>query len=73
MRRFRYTIKVRVIAATVLMLVISMAVVVTYIAGRNTGDARATGFAYADEVAQRNAAQVQQVILGGFGTARDMA
>ncbi len=73
MRRFRYTIKVRVIASTVLMLVVSMAVVVGYIAGRNADDARATGFAYADEVTQRNAAQVQQVVLGGLGTARDLA
>ncbi|MET0418180.1 MAG: methyl-accepting chemotaxis protein, partial [Actinoplanes sp.] len=69
----RYTIKVRVIVSTVLTLVISMAVVVTFIAGRNADDARATGFAYADEVTRYNAAEVQRVILGGLGTARDMA
>ncbi|WP_433367236.1 methyl-accepting chemotaxis protein [Actinoplanes sp. CA-142083] len=69
----RLTIKVRVIAAMVVMLVIAMAAVVWIITSRNAGDARTTGFAYADEVAQRNAAQVQQVVLGGLGTARDMA
>src|SRR4051794_16687301 len=41
----------------VVMLVISMAAVVWIITSRNAGDARTTGFAYADEVAQRNAAR----------------
>jgi methyl-accepting chemotaxis protein len=69
----RLTIKVRVIASMVVMLVVAMVGVVWIITSRNAGDARRTGFAYADEVAQRNAAQVQQVVLGGLSTARDMA
>jgi methyl-accepting chemotaxis protein len=71
--RFQFTIKVRIIASMVLMLVIAMAAVVWYITARNADDARSTGFAYADEVAQRNANQVQELVLGGLGTARDMA
>jgi methyl-accepting chemotaxis protein len=71
-RRFNFTIKVRIIASMVLMLVLSMVVVVWYITGRTGGDARETGFAYAAEVAQRNAAAVQAVIAGGLSTARDM-
>jgi len=57
----------------VVMLVVAMVAVVWIITSRNAGDARKTGFAYADEVARRNAAQVQQVVLGGLSTARDMA
>ncbi|GAA0455524.1 chemotaxis protein [Paractinoplanes deccanensis] len=66
------TIKLRIIVSMVLMLAISMLVVVWYITNRNAGDARDTGFAYAEEVAQRNAAEVQQAVLGGLGTARDL-
>ncbi|MFG1988481.1 methyl-accepting chemotaxis protein [Actinoplanes sp. NPDC048988] len=68
-----FTIKMRIIVSMVLMLVISMVAVVWYITHRNAGNARDTGFAYADEVAQRNAAEVRQVVLGGLDTARDMA
>ncbi len=57
----------------VLMLMVSMAVVVAYITSRNAQDARATGFAYADEVAQHQAAQVGQVVTSGLSTARDLA
>ncbi len=73
MRRPRFTIKVRVIASMVLVVVISMLVVVSFITSRNAADARRAGFAYAEEVAQRNAAQVQQQLAAGLGTARDMA
>ena len=73
MRRFRSTIKVRVVASMVAMLVVSMVVVVAFIADRNADDARATGFAYADAVTQHQAAQVEQVIMGALGTARDLA
>ncbi|MEU8612298.1 methyl-accepting chemotaxis protein [Actinoplanes sp. NPDC048791] len=73
MRRPRFTIKVRVVASVVLVLVISMLAVVSYITGRNAADARRAGFAYAEEVAGRNAAQVQQQLATGLGTARDMA
>ncbi|XVU23899.1 methyl-accepting chemotaxis protein [Actinoplanes sp. CA-054009] len=66
------TIKMRIIVSMVLMLVISMVAVVWYITHRNADDARTTGFAYADEVAQRNAAEVRQVVLTGLDTARDM-
>jgi methyl-accepting chemotaxis protein len=69
----RFTIKARVIVSMVVMLAISMLLVVAYITSRNAADARRMGFAYADEVAQRNAAQVQQVITGGLSTTRDMA
>jgi methyl-accepting chemotaxis protein len=72
-RRPRFTIKVRVVAGMVLVLVVSMLVVVSYITGRDAADARRTGFAYAEEVAGRNAAQVQQQLAAGLGTARDMA
>ncbi|GIM93799.1 methyl-accepting chemotaxis protein [Paractinoplanes toevensis] len=73
MRRFRFTIKVRIITSMVLMLVVSMLVVVWYITSRNADDARKTGFAYAGEVAERNATQVQEVVQSGLGTARDVA
>ncbi|GAA0580755.1 methyl-accepting chemotaxis protein [Paractinoplanes ferrugineus] len=73
MRRFRFTIKVRIIASMVVMLVIAMSAVVWYITARTADDARDTGFAYAGEVAQRNAAAVRQVVLGGLGTAQDLA
>ena len=69
----RFTIKVRVIAAMVVMLVLSMLVSTWYMTSRNAADARASGFAYATEVAKFNAAQVQQVVLGGLGTARDLS
>ncbi len=73
MRRSWFTIKVRVVASMVLMLMVSMLLVVAYITDRNADDARTTGFAYAEEVAEHNAAQVQQVIAGGLSTARDLA
>jgi methyl-accepting chemotaxis protein len=73
MGRFRLTIKVRIIASLVAIVVVAMLVVVTYIAGRTADDARTAGFAYADEVARYNAAEVRQVILGGLSTARDMS
>ncbi|MBB2940955.1 methyl-accepting chemotaxis protein [Actinoplanes lutulentus] len=73
MRQSRITIKVRVIAAMVLMLVVSMLVVVTYITGRNSYEARETGFDYADEVAKASSAEIQETLTAGFGTARDMA
>ncbi|MEU8244306.1 methyl-accepting chemotaxis protein [Actinoplanes missouriensis] len=73
MRYSRITIKVRVIAAMVLMLVLSMLVVVTYITSRNASEARDSGFDYADEVALESGAQIQEVLLAGLGTARDMA
>jgi methyl-accepting chemotaxis protein len=73
MRRFRFTIKVRVIASVVSVLILAMLSVVWYITNRTADDARTTGFAYADETAQRNAAQVQQQVTAGLSTARDMA
>ena len=73
MRRFRLTIKVRVIAAMVAVLAVVMVAVLTYITGRMSADARRTGFAYAEEVAQRNATQIGQSIRNGLSTARDMA
>src|SRR5689334_15325753 len=57
----------------VLVLVIAMSAVVWYITDRNADDARETGFAYADEVTQRNAAEVEELVMGALGTARDMA
>ncbi|WP_309238429.1 methyl-accepting chemotaxis protein [Actinoplanes aureus] len=73
MRRSRITIKVRVIASMVTMLVVAMAAVVAYITSRNTADAREAGFAFAAETAQHNATQIEEVLLAGLGTARDMA
>ncbi|MGX6607127.1 methyl-accepting chemotaxis protein [Micromonosporaceae bacterium Da 78-11] len=73
MRRFQFTIKARVMAGMVVMLVVSMLLVVSYITSRNAADARRMGFAYAEEVAQRNAAEVQQVIQSGLSTSRDLA
>nr|WP_255644325.1 hypothetical protein [Actinoplanes polyasparticus] len=73
LRPSQFTIKVRIIASMVVMVVVSTLVVVWYITGRTTADARDTGFAYAGEVAQRNAAEVREVVLSGLGTARDMA
>ncbi len=73
MRRPRFTIKLRVIASMVLVLAISLLAVVWYVSGRNTADARRTGFAYADEVAWRSAEQVERQITAGLGTARDMS
>ena len=70
---FRLTIKVRVIAAMVAVLAVVMVAVLTYITGRMSADARRTGFAYADEVTQRNAVQIGQAIQNGLSTARDMA
>ncbi|MDR6326074.1 methyl-accepting chemotaxis protein [Actinoplanes couchii] len=67
------TIKVRVIASMTLMLLVSMAVVVGWIAVRNATEARETGFAYTDEMAKGSASDIQEVILGGLSTARDMA
>ncbi|MEV6306360.1 methyl-accepting chemotaxis protein [Actinoplanes sp. NPDC051861] len=69
----RITIKVRVIASMVVMLVVAMAAVVTYITSRNASDARETGFAYADEVAKHNAAEIEETLLAGLSTARDLA
>jgi methyl-accepting chemotaxis protein len=69
----RITIKVRVVAAMVAMLVVAMLVVVWYITGRNASEAREAGFAYADEVAVESGGQIQKVLLSGLGTARDMA
>ncbi len=67
------TFKARLITAMVVMLAVAMAGVVTYITSRNADDSRTAGFAYADEVTRRNAAEVQQLILGGLSTARDMS
>ncbi|GIF08534.1 chemotaxis protein [Actinoplanes siamensis] len=60
-------------AGMVVMLVVAMLVVVSYITSRNAADARRTGFTYAEEVAQRNAAEVRQVIQTGLSTSRDLA
>ncbi|MDQ2757731.1 MAG: methyl-accepting chemotaxis protein [Actinomycetota bacterium] len=73
MRRFRFTIKARVVAAMVLMLAVSMAGVVSYITARSTDEARRAGFAYADEVAQHNAAAAQQLMQGALDTSRTIA
>ncbi|BBH67539.1 chemotaxis protein [Actinoplanes sp. OR16] len=67
------TIKVRVVAAMVVMLVLSMLVVVGYITGRNSSEARETGFDYADEVTRASGGEISKVLLAGLGTARDMA
>ncbi len=72
-RRFRFTIKARIVAAMVLMLVVSMVGVVSYITGRSADEARRAGFAYADEVAQRNAAAAQRVMQGALDTAENLA
>ncbi|MFC7534088.1 methyl-accepting chemotaxis protein [Actinoplanes sp. GCM10030250] len=73
MSRSRITIKVRVVASMMVMLVVAMAAVVTYITSRNTADARETGFAYAEETAKHNAAEIEKTLLGGLRTARDLA
>ncbi|MEU4427398.1 methyl-accepting chemotaxis protein [Actinoplanes sp. NPDC024001] len=73
MRRSRITIKVRVIASMVVMLVVAMAAVVAYITSRNAADARETGFSYAEETAEHHATEIEEVLLAGLGTARDMA
>ncbi|MEU4693508.1 methyl-accepting chemotaxis protein [Actinoplanes sp. NPDC023714] len=72
-RRVRITIKARVIVAMVVMVALSMVVVVTYITGRNSAEARETGFDYADEVTRASGGQITKVLLGGLGTVRDMA
>ncbi|MFI6075644.1 methyl-accepting chemotaxis protein [Actinoplanes sp. NPDC051343] len=69
----RLTIKLRLIICVVLVTGLSLLLVATVIARRNLAEARRTGFAYAQEVAQRNAAQVRQALMEPLGTARDLA
>ncbi|UQU62102.1 methyl-accepting chemotaxis protein [Couchioplanes caeruleus] len=73
MRRPRFTIKLRVMACMVAVLAVSMLLVVAYITRRTSADARASGFAHAEEVAGRNGEQVKEQITAGLGTARDLA
>jgi methyl-accepting chemotaxis protein len=73
MRVAALTIKLRLIASVVLVTAVAMLAVVTYITHRNATEARRSGFAYAQEIADRNARQVQQQLVSGLGTARDMA
>ncbi|WP_328468073.1 methyl-accepting chemotaxis protein [Actinoplanes sp. NBC_00393] len=73
MPRSRITIKVRVIASMVAMLVVAMAAVVAFITSRNADDARDTGFAYAEEMALHHATEIEEVLATGLGTARDLA
>jgi methyl-accepting chemotaxis protein len=67
------TIKLRLIVCVVLITAVSAATIATYITYRNLSEARRTGIAYAQEVAQRNAAQLQQQLIAGLRTSRDMA
>ncbi|GAA2674623.1 methyl-accepting chemotaxis protein [Actinoplanes palleronii] len=66
------TIKLRLIICVVLLTGISLALVAGYITRHNTAEARRTGFAYAGEVAARNAAEVQQTLMTAMNTARDL-
>ncbi|GAA1904820.1 cache domain-containing protein [Lapillicoccus jejuensis] len=70
MRRFRFTIKARVVVAVVALLVVSLGGVVGYITTRSLAEAKAAGYAYAGEVAQRNAESIEQVLRGAVDTAR---
>ncbi|GAA2878475.1 chemotaxis protein [Actinoplanes cyaneus] len=69
----RLTIKLRLIVCVVLLTGLSLLLVVTYITRHNTSEARRTGLAYAQEVSLRNAAVVQQGLLIGLGSARELA
>ena len=73
MRGSRLTIKLRIIASMVAVLVVSMVLVVWYITSRNAADARKVGFAYAEEVATSQARQVESEIAAGLSTSRDLA
>jgi methyl-accepting chemotaxis protein len=73
MRLPRLTIKLRLIVCVVLVTGLSLLLVATVITRRNLTESRRTGFAYAQEVAERNAAQVRQALMGPLGTARDLA
>ncbi|MEV6342831.1 methyl-accepting chemotaxis protein, partial [Actinoplanes sp. NPDC051851] len=67
------TIKLRLIICVVLITGLSLVLVVTFIARRSLAEARDTGFSYAQETAERYGAQVQQQLMMGMGTSRDMS
>ncbi|MEU4625709.1 methyl-accepting chemotaxis protein [Actinoplanes sp. NPDC023801] len=67
------SIKLRLIMCVVLIAGISLLLVATVITRRNLSEARDSGFAYAQEIGVRNAAQVQAQMMTAMGTARDLA
>ncbi|BCY07092.1 methyl-accepting chemotaxis protein [Actinoplanes sp. L3-i22] len=72
MRLPRLTIKLRLIVCVVLLTGLSLSLVAGYISRQSSAEARRTGFAYAQEVAARNAASVQQQLMVAMNTARDL-
>jgi methyl-accepting chemotaxis protein len=69
----RLTIKLRLIMFVVLITGLSLSLVAVYITRHNMTEARRTGLAFAQESAARNAAEVQERLVAGIRTARDLA
>jgi methyl-accepting chemotaxis protein len=66
MRLNRLSIKLRLIICVVLIAGISLVLVAAVITRRNLSEARDSGFAYAQEIGVRNAAQVQAQLAAAF-------
>jgi methyl-accepting chemotaxis protein len=73
MRLNGLSVKLRLIICVVLIAGISLVLVATVITRRNLTEARDSGFAYAQEIGVRNAAQVRSQLMTAMGTARDLA
>ncbi|PWK28712.1 methyl-accepting chemotaxis protein [Actinoplanes xinjiangensis] len=69
----RLSIKLRLIVCVVLIAGVSLVIVATVITRRNLSEARDTGFAYAQEIAARNAAELQVQLMTALGSARDLS
>ncbi|WP_093612943.1 methyl-accepting chemotaxis protein [Actinoplanes philippinensis] len=69
----RLSIKLRLILCVLLITGVSLVLVATVITRRNLSEARQSGFAYAQEIAVRNAAGLQVQLMTALGSARDLS
>ncbi|WP_433797613.1 methyl-accepting chemotaxis protein [Actinoplanes sp. CA-252034] len=69
----RLSIKLRLIICVLLITGVSLVLVATVITRRNLTEARESGFAYAQEIAVRNATDLQVQLMTALGSARDLS
>ncbi|MEU4162022.1 methyl-accepting chemotaxis protein [Actinoplanes sp. NPDC026670] len=69
----RLSIKLRLIICVLLITGVSLVLVATVITRRNLSEARDTGFAFAQEIGVRNAAELQVQLMTALGSARDLS
>ncbi|MFC4070314.1 methyl-accepting chemotaxis protein [Actinoplanes subglobosus] len=67
------SIKLRLIICVLLITGVSLVLVATVITRRNLSEARETGFAFAQEIGVRNAAELQVQLMTALGSARDLS